>query len=92
MKNTKDSCSNEEKIWHLCRDVAMEHSCTRRLVSLNEANDVARRVGDLAAASKKDEKRLRLAARGYDVSDDAAEQEGQDIVADWMNEATAWET
>jgi len=60
-------------------------------VTLNEANEVARRVGDMAAVSKRDARRARMIARGYIVSDDETEEE-KNVVADWLNDGIAWQS
>jgi ankyrin repeat protein len=91
VRDKKDKRSDEEKIWDLCREAALKHPGARRLVSLNEANEVARRVSDLAADSKKDAKAARLATRGYVGSDGEEEGKVEDVIADWLGNAVAWE-
>jgi hypothetical protein len=85
----KDKRSVEEKIWDLCREVAAEHPGKRRLVSLNEANEVARRLGDMAAADKRGGKKMRLRYRpnGQDEEQDG---KGVNVVVSWLNDGQAW--
>ena len=45
----------------------------------------------MAAVSKKDARKARLAARGYVVNDDEEEEQDRDIVAEWLNDGVAWE-
>jgi hypothetical protein len=91
LRDKKRKREDEEKIWDLCREVALKHRGTRRLVSLNEANEVARRVGDLAAVSKKEAKVARMIAREFIVSDDEEEGKPENVIAKWLGDAIAWE-
>ena len=91
MRDKQSKRGDQGKIWDFCSEAASKHPGARRLVSLNEANEVARRVGEMAAVSKKDARKARLAARGYVVNDDEEEEQDRDIVAEWLNDGVAWE-
>ncbi|KAK7951449.1 uncharacterized protein PG986_007177 [Apiospora aurea] len=45
-KRNQPKVSRKERVWELVRDFTVRHPGKRRLVSLNEANDVARRLGE----------------------------------------------
>ena len=83
--------TDEEKIWELCREVSAAHPGARRLVSLNEANEVARRVGDMAKVSKEDARKARMVARGDVLSDEEVEEHEKNVVTEWLANGLAWE-
>ncbi|KAK8056279.1 hypothetical protein PG993_001506 [Apiospora rasikravindrae] len=45
-KKNQPKVSRKERVWELVQDFIIRHPGKRRLVSLNEANDVARRLGE----------------------------------------------
>lgn len=46
LRRAKDAALMKQIIWDLCSTAMRKHPSARRLVSLNEANDVARRLGE----------------------------------------------
>ncbi|KAM0251165.1 hypothetical protein ACHAP5_001762 [Fusarium lateritium] len=66
----------DEVLWDLCRTAIQKHPGSRRLVSLNEANDVAKRLGEKYAASRY----FSVQARVDDEDDDGEEKEANNTV------------
>jgi hypothetical protein len=77
-----------EDIWKLCQEVAGKHPAHRTLVSLNEANEVAKR---LAETQKAGERKRRLTyvrnEGGSDGAPDGIEGEGRDEIDSWYGAA-----
>jgi hypothetical protein len=65
--------SHIEQMWDLIRESAASHSGKRRLVSLHEANDVARRLGD----QHNREQRYRFRVKEVQASDDKEKKQAQ---------------
>jgi hypothetical protein len=86
----EDKRSVEEKIWDLCKEMAAKHPGKRKLVSLNEANEVARRLGDMAVAKKRTAKKRTVKQREFSVGEDEAEGDEADVVERWVADAVAW--
>jgi ankyrin repeat protein len=63
-------------LWDLCRTAMQKHPGSRRLVSLNEANDVAKRLGEKYSASRY----FSVQARVDDGDDDGEEKEANNTV------------
>lgn len=89
------SRSDTEKMWDLIRESAASHPDKRRLVSLHEANDVARRLGEQNAKQE----RYKFRVKEPKVSDEEKEKEkrrgnGADVVTlHWKSgdaPQTAW--
>ncbi|KAF5656927.1 ankyrin repeat protein [Fusarium heterosporum] len=51
-RNSLSGRTTDEVMWDLCRTAMQKNPGTRRLVSLNEANDVAKRLGEKYSASR----------------------------------------
>lgn len=64
---------SKQVIWDLCRTAMSRHPDARRLVSLNEANDVARRLGEQETRSRY----FSVNAR-HDEDEDGEEEEERD--------------
>ena len=73
----------KESMWNLCRQFAQEHPGKRRLVSLLDANEVAKRLANRHAG--------RQSRYNHDESDaesdDGSVEEGRDEVAEWYRQA-----
>jgi hypothetical protein len=66
----------DEVLWDLCRTAMQKHPGSRRLVSLNEANDVAKRLGEKYSASRY----FSVQARVDDEDDDGEEKEANNTI------------
>ena len=64
--------SDAEKVWDMCVEYMDKYPGKRRLVSLNEANDVAKRLGEQYSASRY----FGIQARGDD-DDEEEDEEGE---------------
>ncbi|RMJ19060.1 hypothetical protein CDV36_001309 [Fusarium kuroshium] len=71
-KNLSDSVA-KVVAWDLCRTAMEKHPERRRLVSLNEANDVAKRLGEKYSASRY------FSIQAKAESEDGEEQEDQEV-------------
>jgi ankyrin repeat protein len=74
-----DSLIAKQVIWDLCSATMLQHPGTRRLVSLNEANDVARRLGEQETSSRYFS--IRPRRDEYEDEEDASGQADEDFVA-----------
>ncbi len=63
---TEAAESDASKVWKVCLEYMEKHPSKRRLVSLNEANDVAKRLGEQYSSSRY----FSIQARGDDDDDD----------------------
>lgn len=70
-----DTKATKEVMWALCLEAMQIHPINRRLVSLNEANDVAKRLGEKYSASRY----FSIQARGED-EDGEDEGETQEVL------------
>lgn len=89
--NNKNSPLAKRVIWDLCATAMRKHPSPRRLVSLNEANDVARRLGDMQPASRVFSIHSRHAAE----DDDDAEKEEkaeENVGASLLVQPNAWQS
>ncbi|KIL95072.1 hypothetical protein FAVG1_02004 [Fusarium avenaceum] len=75
-KNKLDGRTIDEVLWDLCRTAMQKHPGSRRLVSLNEANDVAKRLGEKYSASRY----FSVQARVDDEDDDGEEKEANNTI------------
>lgn len=75
-KEALDDAASNRVIWDLCKTAMDKNPGNRRLVSLNEANDVAKRLGEKHTASRY----FSIQARGEDDDDDheAADNEAEE--------------
>jgi hypothetical protein len=64
----------KEKVWQICAKFLAEHPDKRRLVSLNEANDVAKRLGE-NSIYQRNSRYFRIQARDDDDAEDDDEKE-----------------
>lgn len=80
-------------IWDLCSSAMRKHAGKRRLVSLNEANDVARRLGESETTSRYFSVNSRRDNDG-EVSDKEEDdtKKVDDFVAQSLGGSTAWQT
>lgn len=77
---------SSEKVWEICCTEMARYPSTRRLVSLHEANDVAKRLGEQYTSSRYFSTRRRV---GNDEDDDENSDQGTndkviDVVGQWM--------
>ena len=86
-KFVKDKEDLSPTAWDVCQEYMEKHPGKRRLVSLNEANEVARR---LAETQKKNERKMsrRQAYEAEDVPDTAEDEKSTDVVYNWQGTAT----
>ncbi|KAE9978534.1 hypothetical protein EG327_007387 [Venturia inaequalis] len=85
----KDERCSEQKMWDLCREVMDAHPQKRRLVSLSEANEVARRLGEMTKTNRSSRGRIRDEEEREDGEEE--EEEG-DPIAGWLMGASKWES
>ena len=69
-----DHALRKRVIWDLCHSAMRKHPGVRRLVSLNEANDVARRLGEQQASSRY----FTVRARRDEYEDEDEDEDGED--------------
>ena len=83
---------NPDKVWELCRAKLEENPDKRRLVSLYEANDVAKRLGEKYTSSRYFSTR-RIADDDDENSETAEPEEVVDLVGQWTGnlDNTAWD-
>jgi len=78
--------------WDVCKEYMEKHPGKRRLVSLNEANEVARRLAETQKKNQSQMTRLRAqrrALRGEEYEPDSVEDEDStDVVNNWRSTAT----
>lgn len=100
MKDSPDAMLNNEGcervIWDLCRTTMERHPSKRRLVSLNEANDVAKRLGEQYTGSRyfsMQPRRDEDDAEEEDAKSDDEDQERCSFADDQLSSRThdAWE-
>ncbi|CAM1506895.1 Fc.00g065360.m01.CDS01 [Cosmosporella sp. VM-42] len=78
--NELSTKSKKQVIWDLCSTAMEQHPDKRRLVSLNEANDVAKRLGEKYTASRY----FSIQARGED--EDGEEEEDNEPIVDFASQ------
>lgn len=81
--NEKDERSSEQKMWDLCKEVMDKHPQKRRLVSLPEANEVAKRLGEITKRDRSSRGRIRN-------EDEEVEEEESDPLTGWLMGASKW--
>lgn len=85
-----DTVTAAKVIWDICRTATAKHPGKRRLVSLNEANDVARRLGESHSRSRY----FSVESRRNDDDEDGSNAGGDDSNGghDFFDEMRRWPT
>lgn len=83
----KDNRSSAQEMWDLCKEVMDKHPQKRRLVSLPEANEVAKRLGELTKKNRSSSGRIR---DEVEEKDEQMEEVEADPFAVWLNGASKW--
>jgi hypothetical protein len=87
----KDKRDEVEKMWNLVERYVRKnasHSVKRKLVSLNEANEVAKRLGEMS--KKRKSNRYHRYQNDVDEAAESDDDEKRDEVGDWYNNASPW--
>ncbi|KAK2004117.1 ankyrin [Colletotrichum falcatum] len=79
-KDTSSRLSNKQKVWEVLRVFLERHPDKRRLVSLNEANDVAKRLGEKYNGARY----FSIVTRQDEDADPADKEVGKEDFASWM--------
>lgn len=83
----KNERSSQQKMWDLCKEVMDQHPQKRRLVSLPEANEVAKRLGEMTKKNRSSGGRIR---DEEEQQDEEVEEEQGDPLAGWLSGASKW--
>lgn len=81
--------ASSDKVWEICRTEMARYPSTRRLVSLHEANDVAKRLGEEYASARYFSTGPR-ADDDDEKSDEETERDVIDVVEVWMTNHFQW--
>lgn len=73
-EKTKTSEPDMDKVWEICSAVAAKYPDKRRIVSLNEASDVAKRLGEAHTSSRY----FTIAPKAEEDEEDEAEDENKE--------------
>ena len=79
-----DAKSEESSLWAICEEYMERFPGKRKLVSLNEANEVARR---LAETQKMNQRRQRMRDNAGRQNEEEGDDDCSDAVSLWYNEA-----
>lgn len=74
--------------WGICKEVVEKHAGKRRLVSLNEANEVARRLAETRKMEERNRYRLRKRGEEHGEEQEDEMEDTGDVVSDWWPKAT----
>lgn len=83
----KDERCSQQKMWDVCKQVMDHHAQKRKLVSLPEANEVAKRLGEMTKGNRSSRGRIR---DEVDRKDEGVEEEEGDLLAGWLIGASKW--
>jgi ankyrin repeat protein len=88
LKDTKKGDrSSAQEMWSLCKEYMEKHPQKRRLVSLPEANEVAKRLGEMSKKKKSSRGRTRDEDEEGDYE---KEEENADPIVIWFKQADKW--
>ncbi|KAK8874319.1 ankyrin repeat protein [Apiospora arundinis] len=83
-KKNKDKLSRKERVWEVVQDFMARYPDKRRLVSLNEANDVARRLGENYSWQRYYTKQTKTDVEAQELNDEEKEEEDKKEEVDYI--------